>query len=252
MVEIFSLGHLALRTNPKSIATAIKRNSQPTALLQLLITAGPQGIDKTEAEFKLWPQAQAAIADNTLDTTLYRLRKMLGNSLAIELANGIVRLNDAYVRVDAWEFSAEGEAFCARLQSPSRVLDATEISAHCERLFDLYKGHFLAKEQATPWIVQMRDTLQAKFFRVIKLAGGHLQAMQEWGHATQWYERALELDNLAEEIHRELMHCHFARGEFADVVRVFRRCRELFSLVLGVMPSAATEKVYRLALAGKS
>lgn len=251
-VEIFSLGHLALRTDPKSIPITVKRNSQPTALLQLLITAGPNGLDKTEAELKLWPQAQAEIADNTLDTTLYRLRKMLGNSLAIELTNGIVRLNDAHVRVDAWVFSEEAEAFCTRLQSPSRVVESHEISAHCERLFDLYKGHFLATEQVTPSIVQMRDTLQAKFFRAIKLAGGRLQATQQWRHATQLYERALELDNLAEEIHRELMHCHLARGEFADVVRVFRRRRELLSLVLGVTPSEATEKVYRLALAGKS
>ena len=251
-VEIFSLGHLALRTDPKSTPITVKRNSQPTALLQLLITAGPHGIEKTEAEFKLWPQAQAEIADNTLDTTLYRLRKILGNSLAIELANGIVRLNNAYVRIDAWIFSEEAEAFCTRLQSPSRAVELEEISAHCERLFDLYKGHFLANQQVTPRIVQMRDTLQAKFFRAIKLAGAHLQAMQQWRHATQLYERALELDNLAEEIHRELMHCHLARGEFADVVRVFRRCRELLSLVLGVTPSEATEKVYRLALAGKS
>ena len=66
------------------------------------------------------------------------------------------------------------------------------------------------------------------------------------------YERALELDNLAEEIHRELMRCYLARRESADAVRVFRRCRELLSVVLGVTPSAATETLYRQALAEPS
>ena len=251
-VEIFCLGNLSVRTNPTSLLAPLKRNSQPTALLQLLIAAGPHGVDKTEAEIKLWTRAQTELADNTLDTTLYRLRKLLGNHMTIEVANGIVRLDETHVRVDAWIFAEVAEELCVRMQASSISVESKEIADHCDYLFDLYKGHFLAKDRTTPWIAQMRDTLQSKFFRAIKLAGTRWQAMQEWDQAVQLYERALELDNFAEEIHRELMRCHLARGEFADVVRVFRRCRDLFSLVLGVGPSDATEKVYRQALARTS
>ena len=100
--------------------------------------------------------------------------------------------------------------------------------------------------------MQMRDSLQSKFFRAIKLTGAYWQATQHWDRAALLYERALELDNLAEEIHRELMRCYLARRESADAVRVFRRCRELLSFVLGVMPSEATETLYRQALAEPS
>lgn len=48
------------------------------------------------------------------------------------------------------------------------------------------------------------------------------------------------------------MRCYLARRESADAERVFRRCRELLSLVLGVLPSQATETPYHQALAKPS
>ena len=139
-----------------------------------------------------------------------------------------------------------------RSQSSANTGEFEQIAIRCERLFDLYKGPFLVQDLKTPWIMQMRDSLQSKFFHAIKLTGAYWQATQHWDRAALLYERALELDNLAEEIHRELMRCYLARRESADAVRVFRRCRELLSVVLGVTPSEATETMYRQALAEQS
>ena len=44
------------------------------------------------------------------------------------------------------------------------------------------------------------------------------------------------------------MRCHFVRGQFAETVNAFRRCRELLSTVLRVNPSAETESLYQQAL----
>lgn len=252
IVEIRCLGHFSLRQHALSTPTPLKVNSRPAALLLLLIAAGPEGIEKIDAEVKLWPQAGTAPANSTLDTTLYRLRKLLGSQRGIEVTNGMVRLDEHYVSVDAWTFVVEAEVLNARLQSSAIPADSEQIAIRCERLFDLYKGPFLAQDLKTPWVMQMRDSLQSKFFRAIKLTGAYWQAMQHWDRAALLYERALELDNLAEEIHRELMRCYLARRESADAVRVFRRCRELLSVVLGVLPSEATETLYRQALAEPS
>lgn len=55
------------------------------------------------------------------------------------------------------------------------------------------------------------------------------------------YRAALEQDNLAEELYQRLIACHLARGENAQALNAYRRCRELLSIVLGVQPSARTE-----------
>jgi LuxR family maltose regulon positive regulatory protein len=38
-----------------------------------------------------------------------------------------------------------------------------------------------------------------------------------------------------------LIECHLARGEQAQALKAYRRCRELLSIVLGLKPSARTE-----------
>lgn len=176
IVEIRCLGLFSLCQSPKTMPTPLKGNSRPAVLLHLLIAAGPQGIEKIDAELKLWPDAQTAPADSTLDTTLYRLRKLLGSQRAIEVSNGILRLDERYVSVDAWTFASEADALKACMQSSANTGEFEQIAIRCERLFDLYKGPFLPQDLKTPWVMQMRDSLQSKFFRAIKLTGAYWQA----------------------------------------------------------------------------
>jgi DNA-binding SARP family transcriptional activator len=75
--------------------------------------------------------------------------------------------------------------------------------------------------------------------------GQRLQTAGRWTEAVALYERALELDNLAEGLYRGLMICQRALGQTAAALQAYRRCRELLSVVLGVAPSAETEAVRR-------
>lgn len=247
-IEIRCLGYFSVRRAPSAAPIIIRAQSRPAELLYLLIAAGPDGIDKAHAEAALWPSAQPTLADSTLDTTLYRLRKLLSTHKALRVDAGVMRLDDDYVSIDVWNFTREADALHARLHMPFDELDPGEIAIRCERLLDLYLGQFLVIAGATPWIVQARDQLQAKFFRVVKQAGAYWQATERWDRAANLYERALELNNLSEELYRALMRCHFVRGQFAETVNVYRRCRELLTSVLSVNPSAETEAVYRQAL----
>ncbi len=55
--------------------------------------------------------------------------------------------------------------------------------------------------------------------------------------------RALELDNLAEGLYRRLMVSYRELGEMAEALKVYRRCRDMLSIVLGLSPSAETEAI---------
>ncbi len=249
-IEIFCLGQFSIRST-NSALTLLQVNSRPWFLLQLLITGGPAGTERSEAEIKLWPTGVTELSDGALDTTLYRLRKLLGDPHAVTVDNGIVRLNDRIVTVDAWKFAAEADRLQIHIASPAGAAESNTIESHCQKLFELYRGHFFGQDLKSPWVARMRDVLQSKYLRCVKLAGQYWQSARQWERAITLYEATLEIDNLAEEIHRELMRCHLERREFSDVVRVFRRCRELLSIVMGVTPSEATEMIYRQALAGQ-
>jgi DNA-binding SARP family transcriptional activator len=75
--------------------------------------------------------------------------------------------------------------------------------------------------------------------------GEELEQREDWSGAIDIYRRGLEADNLAESLYRGLMRALAATGDQAEAANVFRRCRELLSIVLGVKPSAETERLHQ-------
>lgn len=88
-----------------------------------------------------------------------------------------------------------------------------------------------------------RDRLAAKFLRAVSGLGTQLEQAREWDEAAALYSRALELDNLAEALYRRLMVCYRELGESAEALKVYRRCRDMLSIVLGLQPSPETEAI---------
>jgi LuxR family maltose regulon positive regulatory protein len=69
--------------------------------------------------------------------------------------------------------------------------------------------------------------------------------MLEPHRADTLYQRAIELDPLAETFHQRLILAYKAQGQVAEALSAYRRCRDVLSVTLGVEPSAPTQAVYR-------
>jgi DNA-binding SARP family transcriptional activator len=94
-------------------------------------------------------------------------------------------------------------------------------------------------------VLGSRASLREKFLVYIQAMAKAHEAGQRWQQAAAIYQRGIELDNLAESLYRGLMICHREMGDHAEALRVYRRCRELLSIVLGVQPAAETQAVYQ-------
>lgn len=245
-IKICCLGYFSIR-RAGEVPINIRMNTRPGALLLLLIAAGPSGIDKRQAEDLLWPQGEGTRTRGMLDSTMYRLRKLLEADSACRAELGMIMLDGNVVSIDAWLFETEADALLTRLRRAGD-LDAGEISIRCERLLERYRGPFLATQTSTPWIVRTRNHLQAKFVRVIEEVGKFWQQAGRWDRAIRLFEQGLESDNLSEETYRQIIRCHLAQGHFAEAIRAYHRCRELLAMVLGVAPSAETLALYQHAL----
>ena len=81
--------------------------------------------------------------------------------------------------------------------------------------------------------------------RTLSTVGVALESGGDFAGAADLYRRGLEAENLAEPLYRGLMRALAATGDRAEAMNAFRRCRELLSIVLGVAPSAETERLYR-------
>ncbi len=170
---------------------------------------------------------------NNVDTNVHRLRKLLGIETAIKSSEGRVAIDVSQCWVDAWAF----ERMAAASKFDRKTADATQETL----ALDLYRDHFLNEEGEQPWAVAYRNQLRTQVISLVQTSGTALERNGETQAAVKLYERALALDNLAEPLYRQLMHCWRKQGETTEALKVYRRCKEMLSIVLGMEPSKETQ-----------
>lgn len=240
-VSVHTLGRFTVLVDGHG-AVAATAPGRPLELLKALIAAGGRQVHAEALIARLWPDADDG--RKTLDINLHRLRKLLGSDAACLLHDARLTLDPACCWVDVWAF----ERACNRIAEPA---DPTpEPAAAAERLLHLYQGPFLANDAEQPWTLAPRERLRSKFLRCVQTLGQQLEGTGRWDEATALYQRGLEADSLADELYRRLMLCHHARGRRAEALEVYRRCRHMLAVVLGIEPSAATQAAYRSLLEG--
>lgn len=233
-MRVYTLGRFSLVKDGQAVTFAGKSPRKPLELLQALIALGGREVHTSQLMHALWPEAGIRDLRKVFDNTLYRLRQIFGYEEVVTLRDAKLTLDVHYCWVDAWAF----DHLVGRLTHGEMVLqhDADEARR-------LYQGHFLQREVSEPWLLPYRERLRSRFHRFILFQGERLEAAGLWEAAGQMYEHAIEIDSLAEILYRRLMVCMLNRGEFAEALRVYRRCCELLSIVLGVKPSFETEAI---------
>ena len=222
-----TLGPFVLLRDGEPIVSKGKAQKKPLELLKALVAHGGRNVDAAMLTSLVWPEAEGDDAKASFDSNLYRLRKLLAVDGALVLAEGKLSLNPAVAWVDTWAFEHALDA------DPPRV----------DAALALYAGPFLALDAAVPWVLPLRDRLQARLARAVLAAGQEHEDRKDYAAARALYQRALELDNLAEAIYRRLMICQREEGDAAGALTTYRRCRELLSIVLGRKPAPETEAI---------
>jgi LuxR family maltose regulon positive regulatory protein len=236
-VRIRALGGFSLEVEDRPVSFSGKAPKKPLELLKALVATGGTNVDIGWLSEQLWPDAEGDTVRDVFNVTHSRLRKLLPLDDVLMLSEGKLRLSPAHVWTDVRAF----ERMVADCLEKLRRAKGFEIESAGETLLSLYAGDLLKGEPDAPWIIAARDRLRSKFLRTLKALGGFWEANEAWDKAQSLYERVLEIDNVAEEVYRRLMGCYARAGRPAEALRVYRRCRQMLSVVLGIAPSAETE-----------
>lgn len=241
-VRIHLLGGFQIFIEGKPVRFSGKVQKKPLLLLKALGLLKAGEVRAEQVEDILWPDADGDVARSAFETTLHRLRKLLGYPEAIHFSNGLASLNRHFCWTDAWVFEhLVDEAGAAEQQGRlDRAADLTQ------RAICLYKGVLLPEEADAPWTVSPRERLRRKFLRCVIWLGHCHEEAEEWEQALSCYQRGLEVDDICEEFYQRSMVCYQRLGRIAEALKVYERCRRVLSAVLGVKPSPGTLAVYRL------
>jgi len=243
-VRIYTLGRFSVVVDGKAIGTAGHLQPKPVELLQALIAFGGRQVAVQGLIESVWPDAESRGGRNAFDATLSRLRRLLGHEDSVLIDDGRVRLNDALCWVDIWPF----ERLLGKTQGDLAHTGNTvcaDLRAQTATLLALFHGDFLEREACRPWFLPRRERLRNRFGSLLADVASRLEAEQQWTQATRLYQRAIELEPLAEASYRRLMVCLRESGEAAEALRVYGRCCEVLMTGLGATPSSETEAIRR-------
>ena len=248
-IRIYTLGRFAILSDNLPLQFSGKAQKKPLALLKMLIALGGQGVAASALCDVLWPDSAGDNGRHALDMAVSRLRKLLGSAAAIIVHDAKFTINEKLVWLDAKAFEQSVEKYENQNQNRNEIELTLRLGAEAIRR---YAGTFLTGEEDMPWLLGFRERLRARYLRVVLSYGALLEKNGEYEQAINCYQHALESEPVAEQIYQRLMHCHLMRGEYAQTVEIFRRCRKMLSIVLGVSPSTKTESFAARARGGES
>lgn len=239
-VKLYTLGRFSLLVDDRPVKFSTKTQKKPLDLLKVLVALGGREVSEAKLAEALWPQAEGDAAAQSLATTLHRLRKLIGED-AIERREGRLTLNPEQVWIDAWTLERQ----MASLEAACRERRTEEVSRLSDRLLALYRGEFLAGESDAHWAIAYRERLRGKCLRLIEHTVGCLQQGRQHAMALACYQKAIEMDPLAEGFYQGLMRCYHALGRRAEALATYERCRRLLAARFGVTPSPQTQALYQ-------
>lgn len=231
-VRIRALGRFAVLKDDQ-VLTFGKARKKPLELLRTLVVLGGREISVSRLAQLLWPEADGDLARRSMETTLHRLRRLVGDECILRHENQL-SLNPQYCWLDVHAFEALAE----------RQDDSMPAVIRARRLLELYQGPFLGDEDTAAGMVP-RERLRSKFIRAMVDVGAQLEGEGSHELAASYYEKAIDIEALAEDLYRHLMQCYYRLHRPAQALAVYRRCRTALRCTLSIDPSDATESLYR-------
>jgi LuxR family maltose regulon positive regulatory protein len=233
-VKVHTLGRFAVLLDGQPLKFASKAQKKPLELLKALIALGSAQVREDKIVDLLWPEAEAA--ERALKSTVHRLRKLIGED-AVERQEGRLTLNAAHCWVDVVAL----EGVLAKLDDAARRNEAADISTASRDVLRLYRGDLLASEPDSAWTLAARERLRARVLRHLEGAARALEQMRRYEQAIECYDRALEIEPLAEVLYRGLIRSYVAANRRGEALYAYERCRGALAAHLKTVPAAATD-----------
>lgn len=231
-LKVRALGPFTVEVDGVALEGTRKGSDHRADLLKVLAANDGKPLAVSRVIELLWPDATPENGRKSFDMALSRLRKLL------EQEDSVV-INDAKLAFSpqlAWCDTADFATLCERAPAG---MDTVALERHATELLSRYGRGFLDGEQLdAPWAVEGRERQKQRLLRQAQAVADALAAQAATAPARQLIEQAIEAEPLAESLYIRLMRLHAEAGNHAEGLRVFRRLREMLSIMLSIKPSA--------------
>jgi LuxR family maltose regulon positive regulatory protein len=232
----------------ESDSAGVKPRGKPIDLLKVALALGGKGVTVGRITDILWPNIDADYAHRSFNTTLHRLRKLLGDDQAVKFHDGKLTLDENYFWIDIWAFDRAIATASEYLKNA--ILEAAQFDPLplANRALSLYRGSFMS-DMDSAWAIKARDQWKNRFVRFVCEVAESLKAPGQIDDAISFLQSSLDAEDSAEGIYRQLMMYYLEMGRKGEGIEIFNRCSNMLSAGPGVAVSPETKRIYEKLLA---
>lgn len=227
-LEVLDLGRVRLRVGDRVTELSAMRR-KPASLLMYLVTRPNFTATREQVLEELWPENDPGSAANSLNQSLYFLRRDIDPWYEDDLSIEYIPFEGDMVWLDPDLVRVASSDFLGSLRNTRRDLD----SSTALMLLNQYPGQFAPEFEYDEWAIAWRTRVQVAF---LEFAQGIVTALihgEGYADARDVALRALEADPEARDLERKLIalywrlgsrsaataqYLHFAAQERADGV----------------------------------
>ncbi len=220
---------------------SIPRRQVRALLYRLAISTEPVPRDVLASLF--WPEVTTEAAHTKLSRLLHLLQRALPDpSLLIK--------QDETITLDPARTWSDTRALGRVLAQPSPTRDNLREAA------TLYRGPLLdgfalpSAPEFELWLSRERYAWERRFLNLLLTLIDAEERMGNYEQAIYWARRYLQIDELAEAVHRRLILLYAAVGDRKAAARQFEHCVVVLERELGVSPLPETRAAFETVLTG--
>lgn len=241
-LRIRLFGSLDLERDGRSLDRFSSRKARDLFAYLAIQRHGTHGRDNLAGTF--WGDSSDEKARHALNTTLWRINRVLGQS-----DNSYLRVSPQYIgfnnAADTWLDVAEFESRCIAAE---RTASPAEQIALYQQAVTFYRGDLL-QDCYEDWCIIERERLQGLYLRALTRLMAHHAQRADHEQAIECGKRILGCDQLQEEVHRDLIQLYLESGQPAAALRQYRTAEELLREELAVEPAPETRALLTRILA---
>jgi ATP/maltotriose-dependent transcriptional regulator MalT/DNA-binding SARP family transcriptional activator len=202
------------------------------ALLCFLLTKPDLACTRDQVLEALWPDLDPLDAVNSLNQTVYFLRRVLEEDYVDDLSPGYLHHDSDLIWLDRDLVKSRSNECRQRVKALPISPDPSAIS----RLVDEYSGRFALDFEYEEWAAPYRDWLHASYLEIVERA---VTSDIETGHFERGIylaRRVLDVDPAAEQVEVSLLRLYRASGAHAAAAEQYGHYAGMMRDELGLEP----------------
>jgi two-component SAPR family response regulator len=182
----------------------------------------------------LWPDLDPPDAVNSLNQTVYFLRRILEEGYVDDLSPGYVHHDSDVLWLDRDLVSSRSQECRSLIRALPPMPDPGEVAL----LSDTYQGRFALDFEYEEWATPYREWLHASYLEIMERAVAGDFETGHFARGIHLARRVLDVDPDAEQVEISLLHLYRSSGAHAAAAEQYSHYASVLRDQLGLEPPA--------------